>query len=1284
MLRKEVGRDRRRISPKSTMNTLLLLVLILLGMTAAAQDTHTWVSLYGGDWCDEANWHYGGDNHGIPDIGDTAVFDIDAASYDVSFGTLCSTSLGNLEINDDITMSEAQWAGLTTTEAWIGNKAHSSGTVKFIGYVTNPTVSNNLHVGAGVGASGGIDVSGGSQLNVSGISYIGDTVDSVGTVTVEGKVVIWRIGQRPVTHRSTWNAGTNCYIGYYGEGNLFVLDGAIVNCVDASIGGACDTKCGIGTALISDGSNWNIDNTLEVGMGIPPGGNIISKGYLRVKDGGTVSANYLKISSPNTVSLENGNINAYGTGVELIAGQWETIPARLTGYGTISGNVINHGYVQPGAIGDGPLTVNGDYTQDGTLMISVMGAEDGQYNKLEITGSSENSATIGGTLRVDIPADSALGSSGCQIPIITAPATIQGSFSSVIAPSGWTHSLSQPEDPDENGIYTLYLTLTYAGSSTPVDDLGWLVKGNSPSNPVQFKDSCDEIHLLMLYSRQDYHNKRGQILDINLTQSQAQNQSVYSLVDGITGVASLALNHSNGNLYITSVHSFEWPKYSEYHGMIAEYDPLLNVVKRQWPTSDKSISCLFEGADGRIYIGGGTSGIINILDLSTGLMTNLGIIDDPLGGSTTWCSGGTCTSCPTERERYIYTMGADEDYIYAVIRDNKQIPAGPKSSASCNPNGGYYLVRINQHDYSDQKYWSDSVDCGNDPNCISCSGCDGWKKGTTNNSLIIQQGKDTGSCYPSYNCSCSLYDGVLYFSCPSGHYRFENGLPVFEDGYCSYEGNEYFCESCLKNRNWEIFNVKAWDDTSNGFTITLDNVIPSQVHGSAGGPVHIHFIDSSSTRYDVEVPFSDFHTDPMKVIGLHDVGNSELLGYTFATTPYYGPVMLYDTDTQTTTIKGYPHRSLYHALYDASAERVFLSGYPTTTMEYKRYYNGISDWTWSNVAVAPEVYPNPHIYDVPCETLRHRSQALGKNGLLYVGCNRDRSTSEPNCAALRVIDPSNNLLTSYTCSTPGDFECGTYGDDPINCRDTVEFESGNSAVYETEDLISVSKEGKPDWIAMSLKSKGTLMTNGAMYFYDCTDRDTPVAPAFSDNLPLNPPLASTQVDAGKLIDLGDGTFFGMTKTEFFKVNLNCANSPFYEYRYHLPTSPTNYVAFDTTLDESLSHLVRNETDGMVYFILEYIESNSTKYGLYRFNPASTSISACNFGPGFEPVLYDIGEPGYLTFKGNDLYLYGFSSGHVKEIKDVLHVYCGIRSENPPFVPCYLCAGSAVTTATCQQ
>ncbi|HYU57673.1 MAG TPA: hypothetical protein VEO00_06440 [Actinomycetota bacterium] len=113
----------------------------------------------------------------------------------------------------------------------------------------------------------------------------------------------------------------------------------------------------------------------------------------------TATGGYTQDSGDTRLQDAASSLAGGGTG----AGRTVSISGgTLSGVGTVDGDLVNEGTVQPGN-SPGIFTVTGTYDQKGgTLPIEIAGVEAGtQYDSLSVSGA----ATLGGTLEISTDPD---------------------------------------------------------------------------------------------------------------------------------------------------------------------------------------------------------------------------------------------------------------------------------------------------------------------------------------------------------------------------------------------------------------------------------------------------------------------------------------------------------------------------------------------------------------------------------------------------------------------------------------------------------------------------------------------------------------------------------------------------------------------------------------------------------------------------------------------------------------------------------------------------------------
>ena len=240
-------------------------------------------------------------------------------------------------------------------------------------------VSNTSgNIGRGAGSVGEVNVEDGTWTN-NGDLTVGDagtgTLNISGLVNVEGILTLAR------------NAAA--------RGTLNLRTGSVLN--------ATSVHGGAGTPTLNfeaSGSNYYFTHD-----GTSGGNPVVITGSTALNHNwGTTF-----LTGTNTYSgataLESGTLSVNGS----IANSTTTVSARgiLAGAGTVGPVIVNGGNVEPGNSA-GTLTVDGDFSSNGTLVFEIAGSAAGEYDVLDIKGDA---SFTGGTIRFDF-IDGFLGADG--------------------------------------------------------------------------------------------------------------------------------------------------------------------------------------------------------------------------------------------------------------------------------------------------------------------------------------------------------------------------------------------------------------------------------------------------------------------------------------------------------------------------------------------------------------------------------------------------------------------------------------------------------------------------------------------------------------------------------------------------------------------------------------------------------------------------------------------------------------------------------------------------------
>ncbi|SEM67101.1 hypothetical protein SAMN04489760_1331, partial [Syntrophus gentianae] len=286
-----------------------------------------------------------------------------------------------------------------------------------------------------------ITADGGNVLINGGATIVGGTLETLngGTIGQGGNSVVnldgSSAGAITLALGSTWTAGTASVTNVQGA---IVNQGAIV--LNGGNGAYADlalqantTLSGGGTVTLNSHDNnglariyqsggnstlTNADNTIQ-GYGVIGNGNlalinqgtinanvsgqtlllngtggITNTGTIMATNGGTLQTGG-SFTNDGTVKVDTNSTFKTGTGTNTF-----TNNGTVSGSGSIQGNLVNAGIVNPVSLTDTPSTLSivGSYTQasDGTLAIDILNLTD--YSQLSVT----DSANLSGTLAVSL------------------------------------------------------------------------------------------------------------------------------------------------------------------------------------------------------------------------------------------------------------------------------------------------------------------------------------------------------------------------------------------------------------------------------------------------------------------------------------------------------------------------------------------------------------------------------------------------------------------------------------------------------------------------------------------------------------------------------------------------------------------------------------------------------------------------------------------------------------------------------------------------------------------
>jgi len=397
----------------------------------------------------------------------------------VAGNTASLTSTNNIMLasSGPATMTVTGGATVTSFNSDIAADADAMASLHGVGTAWNQGGTMTLGVGVLGGVSvtpplptrtGTMIVDTGATLN-TGVAFLGFGTDARGVLTIDGP-------------GSSWTSGQNNIIGYYGEGELNVTNGATISTGQTMIGrfggtgvvnmdgttwtctsgmwvgfqnnASLFSPIGTGVLNVINGATvtapnlgvatrWTSDGTVNIsGVGSQlmttvsdvslsflfsasvPGSQLRSTARVNVGAGGTLTSGAAVRVWDGTLDLNGGTVNA-ATTCELTFG-------TLSGFGQVNADVVNtDGFVSPGTP-TGILNVNGSFTQtaNGTVSVEIGGLLAGtSFDQLNMTGT----AALAGTLDVAL-INGFTPAPGDMFDILTAGA-VSGTFDVEVLPT---------------------------------------------------------------------------------------------------------------------------------------------------------------------------------------------------------------------------------------------------------------------------------------------------------------------------------------------------------------------------------------------------------------------------------------------------------------------------------------------------------------------------------------------------------------------------------------------------------------------------------------------------------------------------------------------------------------------------------------------------------------------------------------------------------------------------------------------------------------------------------
>ncbi|BCS55760.1 hypothetical protein GSbR_03640 [Geobacter sp. SVR] len=386
-----------------------------LGYLAGSNGTAT-VSGAGSTWTDSAELYVG--YNGAGSLAITNGGKVSTASYGYlgynagSTGTMTVNGTGSSWANSSVlnvgnygagTLSIANGASVSNTNATIGYMAGSSGTVTVDGSGSAWNTSGTLNIGATSG-TGTLNITNGSAVTVTGATTVGtygrinfgtnggtlttamlyatpSQVSGSGTINTSGIIgdvnlafdashgVSQAFAQNGIVYNLNQSATNPLGVGYLGTGTLNISGGVTVASASGILGSNNTSSTGMATVTGAN-SKWTNSGTLNVGT--------IGTGSLGILNGGYVSNTVGTIGSKGTVTVD-GSSTANGT---TTPSQWVNSTSLSVGNYLGGGklNITNGGLVS--VTGATTILSNStvDFTGGGTLTTGSLFASSSQLS----------------------------------------------------------------------------------------------------------------------------------------------------------------------------------------------------------------------------------------------------------------------------------------------------------------------------------------------------------------------------------------------------------------------------------------------------------------------------------------------------------------------------------------------------------------------------------------------------------------------------------------------------------------------------------------------------------------------------------------------------------------------------------------------------------------------------------------------------------------------------------------------------------------------------------------
>ena len=311
--------------------------------------------------------------------------------------------------------------------------------------------------GAGPGAAGAPGGTGGPGAPVS--------LPTTGSFTNNGSITIGGKGGTGGTGGTGGNGGNGGRGGDGGDGG--------------GGGGGAGSSVGSSNGFFGSGGSGGSGGSPGAGGGGGGGGSGGASGHgaITIQPGASVlnsASGTITVNANGTLTNQaGGTVNNDGTINASAISNW-TNDGTLTGTGLIIGDFINEGTFAPGD-SPGVHTINGDYTEQGTLEIEIGGLTAGtEYDFVNVIGANRtvflNNPTS--TLVISFLGgfDARVLSVGDEFDIIQYTGSLAGTFSSVVQPVD-SPAVFEVDYTDDGSVTLRVTEVVCPPSNSPVAEL---------------------------------------------------------------------------------------------------------------------------------------------------------------------------------------------------------------------------------------------------------------------------------------------------------------------------------------------------------------------------------------------------------------------------------------------------------------------------------------------------------------------------------------------------------------------------------------------------------------------------------------------------------------------------------------------------------------------------------------------------------------------------------------------------------------------------------------------